>query len=384
MDNFGAGQDSDVKQTTGLTTSIAGAPTSIAAFIGWTARGPADHPALVRSWSEFEQLYGGLDAQSGYLPHAVNQFYLNGGQQAYIVRLPGEGPAISPEGSSKPAASCTAPYIAAALDLLAKIDLFNLLCFPGETSSGSIRALEQYCRSRRAFLIADSDPDVTDPSAVSPPASVPNAALYFPWVLCPDPNQNRPRAFPPSGFVAGIYAQTDQTRGVWKAPAGTQASLKGAAGVAVALNDSQASMLNSNAVNTIRSVPGAGVLVWGARTTQGTEGAASEWTYVPVRRMALFIEESLYRGLQWVVFEPNGEPLWARIRVSVEAFLQQLFAQGAFQGSTPAQAWFVKCDSTTITQNDINSGLVNIVVGFAPLKPAEFVVICIQMIAAKP
>ena len=135
-------------------------------------------------------------------------------------------------------------------------------------------------------------------------------------------------------------------------------------------------------MNTLRVFPD-GVVSWGARTMDGDDGFASEYKYIPIRRLALFIEESLYRGLKWVVFEPNDEPLWAQIRLNVGAFMNNLFRQGAFQGQTPKDAYFVKCDSSTTTQNDRNLGIVNIVVGFAPLKPAEFVVLTLQQMAGQ-
>jgi phage tail sheath protein FI len=180
-----------------------------------------------------------------------------------------------------------------------------------------------------------------------------------------------------------VYAKTDASRGVWKAPAGTDASLSGVASAAEVLTDDQNGILNPQAVNCIRTFPVYGTIVWGARTLRGNDQIGSEWKYVPVRRMALFIEESLYRALKWVVFEPNDEPLWSEIRLNVGAFMQSLFRQGAFQGKTPQEAYFVKCDKETTTQNDINLGIVNISVGFAPLKPAEFVVIRIQQMAGQ-
>jgi uncharacterized protein len=189
--------------------------------------------------------------------------------------------------------------------------------------------------------------------------------------------------FPPSGFVAGIYARTDASRGVWKAPAGSDASLTGAIGLSVVLTDDQNGILNPQAINCIRSFPVYGTVVWGARTLRGNDQIGSEWKYIPVRRLALYIEQSLYRGTQWVVFEPNAEPLWAQIRLNVGAFMQDLFRKGAFQGKSPSEAYFVKCDSETTTQNDINLGIVNILVGFAPLKPAEFVIIQIQQMAGQ-
>jgi hypothetical protein len=183
--------------------------------------------------------------------------------------------------------------------------------------------------------------------------------------------------------VAGLYARTDANRGVWKAPAGTEASLTGVIGVKTSLTNEENGVLNPMAINCIRKFPIYGTVSWGARTLHGHEERASEWKYIPVRRTALFIEESLYRGTQWVVFEPNDEPLWSQIRLNVGAFMHTLFRQGAFQGTSPRDAYFVKCDKETTTQNDINLGIVNIVVGFAPLKPAEFVVIKIQQMSGQ-
>ena len=268
-----------------------------------------------------------------------------------------------------------------------RIDLFNIVCVPGLTDAATISTLQARCRTRRAFLIVDTADTETVGTVVGSLANKTgadaiNAAFYFPWVISPDPLQNGAlRAFPPSGYVAGVYARTDSTRGVWKAPAGSEASINGASGLSITMSNAENGQLNPHAVNCLRTLPVFGTVVWGARTLQGDNDRASEWKYVPVRRMALFLEESLYRSTQWVVFEPNDEPLWAQIRLNIGAFMQNLFRQGAFQGKTPREAYFVKCDKETTTQNDINLGIVNIIVGFAPLKPAEFVVIKIQQIA---
>jgi phage tail sheath protein FI len=274
---------------------------------------------------------------------------------------------------------------------LDRIDLFNLLCVPGESTAAVLSKLEKFCRDRRAFLIADCaagdtfaslqphgpDSSLTGENAIS-------AAFYFPWVLAPDPlQQNRPREFPPCGYAAGTYARTDSGRGVWKAPAGTDASLAGVLGTKISLTNDENGVLNPMAINCIRTLPIYGTVLWGARTLQGNDERGSEWKYIPVRRTALFLEESLFRALKWVVFEPNDEPLWAQIRLNIGAFMQSLFRQGAFQGMTPKDAYFVKCDKETTTQNDINLGIVNIVVGFAPLKPAEFVIIQLQQMAGQ-
>jgi len=269
-----------------------------------------------------------------------------------------------------------------------RIDIFNLVCVPGETDPPTLGTLQTRCRERRAFLIADADPNATVAGLnVGAPAALtgsdaPNSAFFFPWVRAPDPLQQGALAdSPPCGFVAGVFARTDATRGVWKAPAGSDASLNGASGLAITMSDAENGQLNPLAINCLRTLPVYGNVVWGSRTLHGQNDRGSEWKYVPVRRMALFLEESLYRGTQWVVFEPNDEPLWAQIRLNIGAFMQGLFRQGAFQGKTPKDAYFVKCDGETTTQADINLGIVNIFVGFAPLKPAEFVVIKLQQIA---
>jgi len=274
---------------------------------------------------------------------------------------------------------------------LDRVDLFNLLCVPGESTAPTLASLEKFCRDRRAFLIADCDQNDTfatlqqnGPNSAMTGDDAINAAFYFPWVNAPDPlDENRPTDFPPCGFVAGLYARTDANRGVWKAPAGTEASLTAIIGLETTLTNDENGVLNPMAVNCVRTFPVYGTVVWGARTLRGNDEVGSEWKYIPVRRTALFLEESLYRGTKWVVFEPNDEPLWAQIRLNIGAFMHDLFRQGAFQGKTPRDAYFVKCDSETTTQNDINLGIVNIVVGFAPLKPAEFVVIKIQQMAGQ-
>src|SRR4051812_34181141 len=266
-----------------------------------------------------------------------------------------------------------------------RVDIFNLVCVPGETDAATLGTIEGHCAKRRAFLIVDADGAATVTSlnggapAALITANAPNAAIFFPWVRAPDPLQQGALAdFPPCGFVAGVFARTDSTRGVWKAPAGSDASLNGSTGLAITMSDAENGQLNPLGINCLRTLPVYGNVVWGSRTLHGQNDRGSEWKYVPVRRMALFLEETLFRATQWVVFEPNDEPLWAQIRLNIGAFLQDLFRQGAFQGRTPRDAYFVKVDRETTTQSDINLGIVNILVGFAPLKPAEFVVIRIQ------
>lgn len=291
----------------------------------------------------------------------------------------------------------TGPNLAAdkrGLFALDRVDLFNLLCIPPHTQGGSIERelvgeAAKYCESRRALLIVDppADWDTTAHAAErqdSVGTTSKNAAVFFPRLRQPDPlREGQVADFAPCGAVAGVFARTDAERGVWKAPAGLEATLVGVPQLSIGLTDAEIGRLNPLAVNCLRTAPAAGRVVWGARTRQGDDRLASEWKYIPVRRLALFIEESLHRGTQWVVFEPNDEPLWAQIRLNVGAFLQGLFRQGAFQGRTPREAYFVKCDRETTTRADIDRGVVHIHVGFAPLKPAEFVVLRIQQIAGE-
>jgi phage tail sheath protein FI len=278
---------------------------------------------------------------------------------------------------------------------LRKADLFNLLCIPPYTAAGNtnpalISAATAYCQKRRAMMIVDPPAEWNDKDDakdhldehITTKSSY--AALFFPRLRQPNPLRNGQfEDFAPCGAVAGVMARTDADRGVWKAPAGLAANLVGVPQLSVPLTDNENGELNPLGINCLRARPAAGRVVWGARTLEGDDRTPSDWKYIPVRRTALFIEESLYRGMQWVVFEPNDEPLWAQIRLNAGAFMHNLFRQGAFQGQSPKDAYFVKCDKETTTQNDINLGIVNIIVGFAPLKPAEFVVIKLQQMAGQ-
>lgn len=500
--------------------TITGVATSIAAFAGWATQGSVTEAVMVESWSDFARQFGGLSS-GNYLGYAVNQFFANGGQKAYIVRLvattadtptaasfaatasgivgtltlfassPGQwgnnlkitvtpstldptrfsvlvqlvsgaqtttlenfsnlsvsptdaqyvvnvidsdsnyitfiDPTISPPPTPAPPAlpgatasgnlgtstvgadgSVLVPATdgnfelallsatgGVGINLLDRVDIFNLLCVPAETNPGTVKSLQTYCAGKRAFYIIDppqlatitglrtSGPAGTGGVSVIGP-DAPNAAYYFPWVSAPDPlASNRPALFPPCGFVAGIYASTDASRGVWKAPAGVDAGLTSEVGLQYVLTDLENGDLNIKAINCLREFKVYGDVVWGARTLAGDDQAGSQWKYVPIRRLALFLESSLYDGTQWVVFEPNDERLWSQIRLNVGAFMQGLFLQGAFQGASPQQAYFVKCDAENNPQSSIDMGIVNILVGFAPLYPAEFVVIQIQQMAGQ-
>jgi phage tail sheath protein FI len=285
---------------------------------------------------------------------------------------------------------------------LERTELFNILSIPPPDHSADVdptvwAAAASYCETRRAFLLVDppmvSNPWVGKDAAIGDGSTTgvealgtrsDHAAVFFPPLIEPNPLLNsRLEQFAPSGAVAGVFARADAQRGVWKAPAGQDASLNGVPQLVVSLTDPEIGQLNPIGINCLKTIPGVGRVVWGARTLAGDDRLASQWKYIPVRRTALFLEESLFRGTQWVVFELNDEPLWAQIRLNVGAFMHNLFLQGAFQGKTPQQAYLVKCDSETTTQTDINNGVVNIIVGFAPLKPAEFVILQIQQVTGQ-
>jgi Bacteriophage tail sheath protein len=289
------------------------------------------------------------------------------------------------------------PNLKTGIYALRNTDIFNLLCIPPMSRAADVGTPVQsaalaLCVERRAMLIVDPPSGWTSvANAVTgiggfalSGQDARNAAIFFPRLSQPDLLQDGlVENFVPCGAVAGVFARTDTQRGVWKAPAGLDASLNGVPALQISLTDAENGQLNPLGVNCLRSFGVAGRVIWGSRTLRGADQLADEWKYIPVRRTALYIEESLFRGTKWVVFEPNDEPLWAQIRLNVGAFMHNLFRQGAFQGTTPREAYFVKCDRETTTQNDINLGIVNIVVGFAPLKPAEFVVIKLQQIAGQ-
>jgi phage tail sheath protein FI len=276
---------------------------------------------------------------------------------------------------------------------LDSVDLFNLMSLPADEEVNEATQMSlwgpasNYCQQRRAFLLIDAPASWTSnerPAVVNNTPLVNDlrstvikdySAVFYPRIRYR--SNGLMKISGPGGAIAGLMARTDSTRGVWKAPAGTEADVRGIIGMEVKLTDMENGVLNKIGVNCLRTFP-TGFVNWGARTMFGSDDDGSEWKYIPIRRLALFLEESLFRGTKWVVFEPNDEPLWAKIRLNVGAFMMSLFRQGAFQGTTPDKAFYVKCDAETTTQDDRNKGIVNIEVGFAPLKPAEFVIIKIQ------
>jgi hypothetical protein len=319
------------------------------------------------------------------MSYAVQHYFLNGGTDALIVRFV----------NGTESAAFVLPPGKGANDLRLEAS--------SEGSWGdNLRVSVDYDTFRSAetdrtfnLLVTEVDPSTNEPRVAEAFRDLSidaEAARYVGKVLreesallrVPDPLQgNRLEEFVPCGVVAGIFARIDARRGVWKAPAGTEATLTGVRELVCKLNDGENGTLNALGVNCLRTLPAIGNVLWGARTLEGADRLASQWKYVCVRRLALFLEESLYRGTKWAVFEPNDEPTWARIRLGAEAFMHRLFLQGAFQGTTPREAYFVRCDGETTTQNERDRGIMNVVVGFAPLKPAEFVLIKIQQIVGQ-
>ena len=354
--------------------TIAGVATGVTALVGATRRGPCNFPVPVGSFDDFERRLGGLaaDLELGY---AVRQFFLNGGSAGWVVRVPRHAD--------------TRQWLQG-LNSLAAVDHFNLLVLPGLDDSDVLAAAADTCRQRRAFLIADAPAEARTPDLMAQhvqSGALPRTsfgAVYFPWLRIADPlNPGTPRSAPPGGTMAGLFARTDDIAGVWRAPAGPDAILQGVAGLEGAVSDREGNALAEWGVNCLRTFPH-GTVAWGERTLEGGARLNSDWRYVPVRRLALFLEESLDQGTQWVAFEPNGPTLWAALRASVGAFMQALFRRGAFLGAKPSEAYFVKCDEATTTPDDIAAGEVTIEVGFAALRPAEFVVVTIRQLTAPP
>jgi phage tail sheath protein FI len=348
--------------------SIDGVETSVAAFVGPTARGPADRAStLLASLSEFERDYGGeadltFDRKTrapNYMWHAVRAFFANGGQRLYVARA-GRVVHVAP----------TATDYTTALQHLEAVTDISIVAAPGASGIDEIAALIAHVeRMRYRFAVIDSGPGQSSLQVgeLRQRLNSPNAALYYPW-LRTDSGSGARLQLPPSGFIAGTYARVDAAQGVYHSPTNQPISLVTGLQSAVPLADQD--ILNAAGVNCLRAFPQRGVVAWGARTLS----TDPEWKYINVRRLLIFIEASIDRGLHWVVFEPNGETLWAAVTSLVEDFLTRQWRQGALQGTTAREAFVVRCDRTTMTQDDIDNGRLVCQVGVAPLRAAEFVI----------
>lgn len=352
--------------------SIAALPTAVTAFVGPTSTGPTSRPARCRSWAEFEHTFGAPfgDAE---LASSVRAFFDHGGRTAVVSSV------------ATGTRSDADAYVAAIRRLARTDDAIDLVVIPPPTASSDVHpsvwtAAESWCREHRAVVLVD--PPVTWTAASDAVAHAglegirsPHTAWYFPRVIMSDPVRGGPaRSMAPSGAVAGVIARNDARRGVWKAPAGLEANLTLGTRPEHELSSTEIGSLTRTGINAIRFVRGAGTVLWGARTGDD-KAPASPWTYLPVRRLASHLTVSLERGLSWTVVEPNDAPLWASIRHSVESFLNDRFRAGAFAGSTATEAYFVRCDRSTTTPADIAAGVARVLIGFAPQKPAEFVIL---------
>lgn len=349
---------------------IVGLPSARPAFVGWTAEGPAGAGPPLANWPDFAERFGGLDRRSP-LTYSVYHYFANGGGPAAIVRLD------SPQPLAPDTPLFEERLLEHGLAALDAIDHFDLLAVPAETTPAVVARLQDYVVGRRAFLLVDAAPAATDEQlrfgldpVITGPAAA-NSALYFPWIEAADPLGALPDlAVPPCGFVAGIYARSDAAHGVWKSPAGREAWLVGATGLSAAPSEASAQALNARGINCIRQFPPGEVQLWGARTLAGSDTAGSEWKYVGVRRLALFVEDSVARGIRWAVGEPNRPALREALEASCARFLHQLWRAGALAGRTPREAYFVQVESSPESPD-----AVQLTLGIAPLRPAEFLLL---------
>ncbi len=368
-----------VEETGFRSKSIAGVSTSSTAFVGFTLSGPlatATAPRELTSFAEFENNFGGLadlnfPPQINYIAHAARAFFNEGGKRLFVARV--RRPRAAAKGSLKD--------WQAAFDALSALANVSIVAAPGSTELGPLADAIQSRLIAHAeapgsyrFAVLDVPPGRSPADAASYRARFDSkcAAFYYPWVTVADPlaKTNAPKTLnlPPSGFICGIYARTDAERGVFKAPANEV--VRSAVGFERTVGQADQEMLNPAGVNCLRHFEGRGNLLWGARTASSDP----EWKHVNVRRYFTYLEQSIDLGTQWAVFEPNGEPLWANVRGDITNFLYQEWTRGALFGSKSEEAFFVRCDRTTMTQNDLDNGRLICLIGVAPIKPAEFVI----------
>ena len=370
---------------------LEGTAASTTAFVGVTAEGPQNDPKVVENFAAYSEIFG-VASPNVPVSIAALQFFSNGGRKAVIVRVlasekRGE---IRPEpekliGDSEAQTGIHALGLSEPIGLLLTPDAANM---PASDATKVAEAVLKFCQSRRIFHILELPQESSQQktvqatvnwSAQSKAIKHRNAAVYFPRITIADPSREYGTLqVPPSGAIAGLYARICLELGVWKAPAGLNAKLHTARGVEIDLTDQDMAQLKNASINPIKHLADHGIVAWGTRTFLAADDDKN-WRYVPVRRLALFIEESFYRGLVWAVFETNDEALWAQIRLAASSFMNQLFRSGAFQGSHAGEAYFVRCSRETMTERDIDAGRIILQVGFTPLKPAEFIVLRIEL-----
>jgi len=352
---------------------IEGVSTSTVGFVGMAEKGDLNKPTLITNWGQFVDKFGRYTSERPYLAPAVYGFFANGGSRCYVVRVTDgatDGDYVGTDGG---------PGQRTGLQAFNEIDEVNIVCIPGVTSDTVQKAMITHCESMKdRFCILDPVEDADMTAIQNQKNDVVSergyAALYYPWVKVAIETKENDKVkliqdfIPPSGYIAGIYARSDMERGVHKAPANE--IIRGALDIKLPITKGEQDILNPLGIDCIRAFPGRGIRVWGARTT----ASDALWKYINVRRLFLFLEESIEEGTQWVVFEPNDEKLWARVKQTITQFLTRVWKDGALMGTTPEEAFFVKCDRTTMTQDDIDNGRIIILIGVAPVKPAEFVI----------
>ncbi len=376
-----------IAETSIRSHEIVAATTATTAFVGYAATGPLDKPTMVESLAGYLATFGKSSAAQP-LPLAVEDFFLNGGRKAVIVRARSDsrrGTAGALIGNAKAQTGLHA--LGNAEERVGLLVVPDAAYLPVADAAKVATTAASRAEALGVFYIADipkiavsKDHDAAARWSAGLTRSR-NMALYYPWLVRAAGARAKKAIRPPSAIAAGIYARLDQARGVWKAPAGQDATAVGVTGLAHNVTQADAEKLSAAAINPIRKMPGGAVGLWGARTFAAASG--SDWKYVNVRRFSLFLERSIEDSLSWAVFEPNAEPLWAQIRLEVSAFLHTAWRAGALQGATPKDAYFVRCDATTMTQGDIANGRVVVTIGIAPVKPAEFVIIRIGFCAAQ-
>jgi phage tail sheath protein FI len=361
----------NIKVETSGQKPIEGLSTSIVGFLGETEKGSTT-PTLIRSWAEYQKVFGGFFGVGKFLPFAVQGFFLNGGKKCYVSSV------ISETGSGQVGLS---DYVGnsgqkTGLAGFETVDEISIVYIPNsQLVFGLTDVLIDHCeRLKDRFAIIDSLQGQT-PSNIAKPRSTSYAALYYPWIEVADPTTLLTRLVPPGGHIAGIYVRTDIEKGVHKAPANEV--VNGAISLEYVVSKSGQVILNLQGINCVRAFEGRGIMVWGARTLSYDP----EWKYINVRRLIMYLTESIQKGTQWVVFEPNNEITWLKIVQSITNFLTQTWYDKALMGTKPNEAFFVKCDRTTMTQNDIDNGQFIAQVGVAPLKPAEFMIFSIMQSA---
>ena len=342
----------------GFGATVEGVATGTAGFVGPTERGPRDVTGIA-GWEDFVRSFG-APAAGSHMHDAVRGYFANGGREAVVARTGSTG----------------ADDLVAGVDRMTEADGLGLLVVPDQAEAGSAvaAAMAERCE-RRGDRIAVLSAPRDDGGLPPPPPDSPSAAAYHPWIVVADPDGGT-RAVPPAGHVAGVIARTDAERGVHAAPAGVP--LLDTSGPAVRMSTRDAQALVERRINAIvtRGIP----LVWGARTAS----TDPEWRYLNVRRLVLDLQRSIAEGTRWAAFEPDDEPLWSRVRAVVGELLHGRWRDGALAGRTAAEAWFVRCDRSTMTQADIDAGRLVVLVGVAPIRPAEFVMFRIGQWTAQP